>query len=711
MKRLLIGIIVFGCTTLSASAAPLPKHLSFGVPFPPIRSDAVSTEFVAPGVTYGEYDLLADDGPITVHVVAVDLRDPTVHINTALASDRLISGGETLSSMAARTGAVAGINGDFFDIGNTNQPLNILVQSGSLLSMPRRRYALGITRDAKVEIAEFAFNASVQIGSATVGLDAVNEFPPPNDGVALLTPEFGAVKPVQSMTLVRLAPLGGTPPFARYRVTAIADNTAAQPPGYWLAIGANAYSSAGVPNIGDTIAATGNLNPPLDSLIAAVGGGPLLVHNGLPYNDPDGPGGNEFSTLIPASGAAVEADGTLLLIEVDGRQPGRSIGVTRVQLGTLMRAFGAVEGLAFDGGGSSTLVARQLGDTNADVRNSPSDGIERRIADGLLVYSNAPFGPPERLVVRPSFVRAFPGARVTMTTAVTDASGHPASIAGDVRARAVPTDLGTSTTSEFVAGSQAQNGILHFERASLFANVPVQVMDSAARIEITPAHPNLSPGERLHFHVQAFDRDGYPIALPTRAPWAASAGRIDGDGWYTAAGSDANVSVQLGRSIALDSVSVGQHEMELSLNGFRFAALPVGGPGGAKAGESCPICTTLTYDFSGTERAAYLNGLMRLPSGALGLRLDILGDGNGEVLRIAVRNAINERIAFTVGRITWKGWQSRRVRLPANLAAPATLSSIYVLSGLGSSTIHSSGQIAIRNLRVIVAGSRNTQAR
>ncbi len=502
--------------------------------------------------------------------------------------------------------------------------------------------------------------------------------------------------------------MGGTAPFARYRAIAIADNTAVQPPGYWLAIGANAYASAGVPNIGDTIVATGNLTPPLDSLIAAVGGGPLLVHQGLPYNDPDGPGGSEFSTRIPASGAAVEADGTLLLIEVDGRQPGRSIGVTRAQLGTLMRAFGATEGLAFDGGGSSTLVARQLGDTNADLRSSPSDGAERHIADGLLVYSNAPFGPPARLVVRPSFVRALIGAPVAITTAVTDAAGHPASVSAELRARAVPADLGSSSTSAFVAGNRAQVGILHFERGPLFADIPVQVVDSAARIEITPARPNLHAGERLHFSAQAFDRDGYSIALPSHLPWSTSVGHIDDDGWYTAADSDGIVSVRIGLSVALDPVSVGQHEIELSLNGFGFASLPSGGPGGATPGAPCPSCTTLAYDFNGPERATYLNGLVRLPDDALGLQLDILGDGNGEVMRVAVRNAINERVAFTVGRITWKGWQSRTVRFPAGLAMPASLSSIYLLNGLGSHSVRGSGQVALRNVRVIVAGSRKT---
>lgn len=707
MKRLLFGLFFVGLTNLSAGAAPLPKDLSIGAPFPAVQTDAVTSEFVAPGITYGEYDLLTGDGPIKIHVVSVDLADPTVRVNTALASDRLISSGETLSSMALRTGAVAGINGDFFDIGDTNQPLNILVRSGSLLSMPRHRYALAITRDGKAQVAEFSFAGSLQIGAATVGIDAINVFPPPQDGVAILTPEFGPLAPAQNVTLVQLGLLDGTPPFARYRVTGIADNTVRQTPGYWLAIGANAYSLTGVPNLGDPIVATGNLDPSLDSLIAVVGGGPLLVHQGLPYSDPDGPSGSEFSARIPASGAAIEADGTLLLIEVDGRQPDLSIGVTRLQLGALMRAFGAVEGLAFDGGGSSTLVARQLGDRNADLRNSPSDGDERRIADGLLVYSNAPFGPPARLVVRPSFVRAFAGAHVAVTTAVTDAAGHPTALAAQLSARAVPRDLGTTSADQFVAGDRPQTGILHFERGPLFADVPVRVVDTASRIEIEPSHPNLNAGERLHFDVRAFDREGYPITLPDHLKWSVSSGRIDEGGWFTAGSADASLAVRVGESVARENLTVGQHDVGLQVGEeLRFATIPPDGPGSMARGVPCPTCISLVYDFSGSERAAYLNGTIRLPEDALGLQLEIDGDGNGEVLRIALRNRINERVALTVGRVTWKGWQSRAVRLPANLGNSATLSSIYLVNALASNPVRTSGSIAIRNLRVIVAGSR-----
>ena len=68
------------------------------------------------------------------------------------------------------------------------------------------------------------------------------------------------------------------------------------------------------------------------------------------------------------------------------------------------------------------MVVRRLGDSVADMVNSPSDGKERPVADGIFVYSSAPSGPPVRIVARPSIIRAITGAVVRMRVAAVDAA-------------------------------------------------------------------------------------------------------------------------------------------------------------------------------------------------------------------------------------------------------------------------------------------------
>ena len=55
-------------------------------------------------------------------------------------------------------------------------------------------------------------------------LDGIDAMPLGGAGLSLLTPFYGRVAPHDNVTLATLAPLGGTPPLTRYRVTGIADN-------------------------------------------------------------------------------------------------------------------------------------------------------------------------------------------------------------------------------------------------------------------------------------------------------------------------------------------------------------------------------------------------------------------------------------------------------------------------------------------------------
>jgi hypothetical protein len=74
------------------------------------------------------------------------------------------------------------------------------------------------------------------------------------------------------------------------------------------------------------------------------------------------------------------ADGRLLLVVVDGRQPYHSLGMTLPELAATLRALDAPDAVNLDAGGSTTLVIR------GTVVNLPSDeGGERPVSNALLV--------------------------------------------------------------------------------------------------------------------------------------------------------------------------------------------------------------------------------------------------------------------------------------------------------------------------------------
>jgi exopolysaccharide biosynthesis protein len=77
------------------------------------------------------------------------------------------------------------------------------------------------------------------------------------------------------------------------------------------------------------------------------------------------------------------ANGDLLLVTVDGRRPGRSVGLSVIEAANLMRALGAVDALNLDGGGSTTFVLRG----RLMNRPSTSSGRERAVAVAVAIVA------------------------------------------------------------------------------------------------------------------------------------------------------------------------------------------------------------------------------------------------------------------------------------------------------------------------------------
>ena len=116
----------------------------------------------------------------------------------------------------------------------------------------------------------------------------------------------------------------------------------------------------------------------------AISGNLLLVARGAVIPDLG-------DTPEPRTALALDRRGrTLLILVVDGRQPGYSEGATLDELAALILEFGGYTGMNMDGGGSSTLV-RESATGGAQVLNSPVDqgipGRERVVGNHLGIYA------------------------------------------------------------------------------------------------------------------------------------------------------------------------------------------------------------------------------------------------------------------------------------------------------------------------------------
>jgi hypothetical protein len=357
---------------------------------------------VAPGV--GWTSIVREQGPVRINVLELD--PALVH---GVLSNNRIAGRERVSRMARRTGAVAGVNGGYF--GPSGDPVGVLAIDGALLSEPvggRSSLALGAGR---ATVGPIRFSGSVTINGVERLIDGVER-------TRGLIPACGGrggdvptVRPNAALTctdaseLVLLSPSYGARPPREGGVEAVLrDGVVAR---------VRAPGTGPVPRDGLLLTGTGDAarflrdvalprsqaevrlaltmaGRPLElaQQTLVVGGGPRLLRRGHVavtataegFAPPQAPAfyGTFVAARQPRTLAGVRADGTLLLVTVDGRRPGWSTGMTLPEAARLMRSLGAREALNLDGGGSTTMTVR------GEVVNRPSDRTgERPVSDGL----------------------------------------------------------------------------------------------------------------------------------------------------------------------------------------------------------------------------------------------------------------------------------------------------------------------------------------
>lgn len=148
--------------------------------------------------------------------------------------------------------------------------------------------------------------------------------------------------------------------------------------------------------------------------------------------------GLDNTTRASRTAIGIKADGTVVMLMVDGRQAPYSVGMTMAEVAASMEALGCVEAVNLDGGGSSTFATQREGEPENEttagltLRCRPSDGYERKVSNTIMVLSNAqPTGTFDHAVLTPNNEVYTPGSTVPFTAAGVDAAGGRADIPAD----------------------------------------------------------------------------------------------------------------------------------------------------------------------------------------------------------------------------------------------------------------------------------------
>ena len=146
---------------------------------------------IAPGVVSYHETYATAVGPEQVSLLSVDLTKPGIRLGGVEAGDHLIHyADEKTSAMANRSGAVAGVNGDYFDQGHSGAPLGGVVINGLLLKTQRAFTDANVHREqgrTRSSVGQLATSGTV---TDTTGaypaypISAVNDLVEPHRGAA-----------------------------------------------------------------------------------------------------------------------------------------------------------------------------------------------------------------------------------------------------------------------------------------------------------------------------------------------------------------------------------------------------------------------------------------------------------------------------------------------------------------------------------------------
>jgi hypothetical protein len=332
-------------------------------------------QVVTPGVRYGHQRRASSAGPNIVNYLKVDVLRPEVELKVVLAQDTVV-GRERVSSMAWRSEAIAAVNGAFF--AQDGRPLGLFAIDGELISEPyARRTAIGLGPDLAI-IDAVDFRGTARLGDGReYSITGINR-PRLQDDLIVYTSRYGES--------TRTNIYGCEVVLIDGIVVEAAVGNAVIPPGGMVLSGhGTARDFLTDVQVGDAVEVEIVLDPDWFALGVQqiIGGGPRLVRDGEVHitGEAERFQRDVLEGRAPRTALGFTADHKLLLVTVNGRQPGVSVGMTLTELAELMLELGAVNAMNLDGGGSTTMVIRDR------VLNLPSDGVERPGSNAIVVIT------------------------------------------------------------------------------------------------------------------------------------------------------------------------------------------------------------------------------------------------------------------------------------------------------------------------------------
>ncbi|MDD2961473.1 MAG: phosphodiester glycosidase family protein [Muribaculaceae bacterium] len=391
MKRLLRpSLMLLLGVALSANAGSINIQ---GTEYP---VDTIQHSKVGPGTIYTK--LRIDDAtyPLDIHMLKVDLNNQYIRCETLLAKDSIITG-EKPTELAVRKSTdkklyFAGTNADGFrnaPNGKSGYPYTAMVVKGEIATRPIYRSVVAFDLEKTPYFGFVDFKGEVSVNGKSIAINDINADWSEEDLVFFnqLNGKSTHMKGDRTEVLIELLPaekwlVNTKMAFKVVSVNSDKGNTVINPGQAVLSGIGNAKAFLSSLKAGDT--GELDISLPFEGMPASPiidelsGADRIILSDGEVWD-------NDWAERHPRTGFGYSADKkTMYYCIVDGRIS-RSVGVTTKQLVDIMKSAGANSAINFDGGGSSCMYIRGMGQVN-----NPSDGVERSVPSGMFVSTDAP---------------------------------------------------------------------------------------------------------------------------------------------------------------------------------------------------------------------------------------------------------------------------------------------------------------------------------
>ncbi len=712
----------------------------------------IKEEHVTSGVQLRQYvwELTRTTGPYRTeaNVLVIDLHNPYVKLDVMSGRGNTLNTKQTVLGMTTETGAVAGMNGDFFHLSLSRPPLGPQISNQEWMTTPlflNGWYTFGITAKNKPIIDEYVFDGSITAPTGvSFKLAAINRAPQWNNGVNshvdsihMYTKAWNQINRVADAGFPMMEVLVQNDIITDINEKGVLPIMVPEN-GYILA--ANRLGAEYIKNnfkIGDSIQSNytmKSLDPnnkeDVRSFKMMIGGHTLMVKEGQP---------SAFSTSIQSieglrsrTGVGYSKDGRYVyLITVDNNGPSKGMRMKEFQ--QFMIKLGVWKGMNLDGGGSTTLVSRPLGEVHTKVTNRPEFGSQRSVVNGLGIYSLAPIGEllGYRIAGRSDL---FLKEKTSFEIKAYDTFYNPLTVNLPLLHWSVTREAGIFENNTFTALKTGKS-IIQVANGAVKAETEVHVIgrEELSHLRINAAPIILQkPGSTYVLPVVATTKKGLVRHVPIQSiDWhlIGFEGTMDGNkltihslpksgtGYVIASYND--FSTILPVSVSTRSLWANFDDVTHPVSHKVYpdevtgsAQIVSGLPGPNRTAEDKAVYITYNFEAGTGNKASYavMNGEKGIPlqGKPRKMTMDVLGDASGNWVRMELFDADGKNQRIDVHRnVNWSGWAPVTVDLgPYQLKYPVTLRQIYVASPApGQEERASMGQMAFDNIYFEYEGS------